>query len=364
MSIAVITGSAGLVGSESARHFHDKGFDVVGIDNDMRRWFFGDEGSTGWRREELETGLRNYRHHDVDIRDAGAVDRLFARYGSAVAAVIHTAAQPSHEWARRDPVTDFTVNACGTLNLLEGTRKHAPDATFIFTSTNKVYGDTPNALPLVEKETRWEVHEAHPFHRFGIDESMSLDRSRHSLFGASKLAADILTQEYGHTYGLKTGTFRGGCLTGPGHAGVELHGWLAYLVRCALIGKPFTVYGYKGKQVRDNLHSSDLIAAFWHFHLQPRPGEVYNIGGGRHSHCSLLEAIAQVQEAVGVRLDYMVASQPRPGDHIWWISDVRRFHAHYPQWEYHYDTHRIIREIVEAQRSRGIGHAEESQGPP
>ena len=270
MAVVLITGASGLIGSEATRFFASQGFDVVGVDNDMRRYFFGDEGSTTWRRRMLEESVRGYRHVDADIRDDRAMDRLFASHGDAINLVIHTAAQPSHDWAAREPITDFTVNANGTLILLEMIRRHCPEAPFIFTSTNKVYGDTPNQLPLVELDTRWSVDEAHPFSRHGIDESMSIDSSMHSVFGASKVAADVMVQEYGRYFGLKTACFRGGCLTGPGHSGAELHGFLSYLVKCAVTGRPYTVFGYKGKQVRDNIHSHDLVQAFWHFFRAPQ----------------------------------------------------------------------------------------------
>ena len=357
MSVAIITGSAGLIGSESVKFFHEKGFDVVGVDNNMRKYFFGQDGSTRWNREQLETRLENYRHCDVDIRSAEKIDPLFREYGTDIDLVIHTAAQPSHDWAAKEPVTDFTVNANGTLILLEATRRFCPEAPFLFTSTNKVYGDSPNYLPLVEEETRWELDESHPFHSFGIDESMSIDQSKHSVFGASKVAADVMAQEYGRYFGLKTGTFRGGCLTGPAHSGAELHGFLAYLVRCAVTGRPYTIFGYKGKQVRDNIHSHDLVSAFWHFYQNPRQGEVYNIGGSRHSNCSMLEAIDIVEGISGKRLDYSLSEEARSGDHIWWISDVRKFQSHYPDWSYQYDIERILEEIVEATVEREKGNS-------
>src|SRR6266446_7279652 len=271
MSIAIITGSAGLIGSEAASFLHDKGIIIVGIDNDLRSYFFGTEASTTWKAEELKSRLRNYRHWSIDIRDSGKIFKLFEDLGRDISLIVHAAAQPSHDWAAKEPFTDFTVNANGTLVLLEATRRYCPEAIFILTSTNKVYGDTPNYLPLVEHETRWEVEEWHPYFAHGIDESMTIDQSKHSLFGASKLAADVLTQEYGRYFGIKTGTFRGGCLTGPAHSGAELHGFLAYLVKCAVGGKRYTIYGYKGKQVRDNIHSSDLVNAFWHFFQSPKP---------------------------------------------------------------------------------------------
>lgn len=351
MSVALITGSAGLIGSEAARFFAGLGMDVVGIDNDMRRYFFGDDASTSWNRQALERELKTYEHHTIDIRDHEAVQALFKRYGTAIRVVIHTAAQPSHDWAARDPLTDFTVNANGTLNLLQATREHCPEAPFIFTSTNKVYGDLPNKLPLIEQELRWEIDPAHPYH-MGIAEDMSIDQSKHSLFGASKVAADILVQEYGRYFGMKTASFRGGCLTGPSHSGTQLHGFLAYLMKCTATGKPYTIYGYRGKQVRDNIHSADLIAAFYAFFQAPREGEVYNIGGGRHSNCSMLEAIQICQEITGRQLNYAYSDENRIGDHIWYISDTRKFQEHYPSWSIQRDVPQILKEIYEHNAER------------
>jgi CDP-paratose 2-epimerase len=352
MSVVIVTGSAGLVGSEAARFFHERGYDVAGVDNNLREYFFGKDGSTLWNRDRLARELPRYVHHDFDIRDAGAVEALFARHGKDVAAVIHTAAQPSHDWAAREPFTDFQVNATGTLHMLEACRKHAPEAAFVFTSTNKVYGDTPNRLPLVEKDTRWEVDPSHAYFAHGIDEGMSIDQSKHSLFGASKVAADLLVQEYGRYFGMNTGVFRGGCLTGPAHSGAELHGFLAYLVKCALTGREYTIFGYKGKQVRDNIHSGDLIAAFDRFVEKPRSGAVYNMGGARHSNCSMLEAITAIRDISGRELKYKLSDENRSGDHIWWVSDVRRFQADYPGWEHRYDIDRLLREIVAATAER------------
>ncbi|MEO7318683.1 MAG: NAD-dependent epimerase/dehydratase family protein, partial [Chthoniobacteraceae bacterium] len=329
MSVALVTGSAGLIGSETSRRFHAEGLEIAGIDNDMRAAFFGSEASTAVTRKTLESTLPNYRHADIDIRDFDAVKRLIQSYGTAVKVIVHTAAQPSHDWAAREPHTDFSVNATGTLNLLEAARLYCPEAIFIFTSTNKVYGDTPNRLPLVELEKRWEIDPAHPFYA-GIDETMSIDQTKHSLFGASKVAADILVQEYGRYFGMRTGVFRGGCLTGPAHAGTELHGFLAYLMRCAVMEKPYRVFGYKGKQVRDNIHSHDLVEAFWNFFQNPRAGEVYNLGGSRHSNCSMLEAIEVCEELSGRKLDWSYVEDNRIGDHIWWISDVAKFQSHFP----------------------------------
>jgi CDP-paratose 2-epimerase len=352
MAVCVVSGSAGLIGSESVRRWAAEGYDVIGIDNDMRAQFFGDEASTRWNRERLEKEVERYRHMAIDIRDFSAVDQLFASLGRDIVCVIHTAAQPSHDWAARDPHTDFGVNANGTLNLLEATRRHAPEVPFIFTSTNKVYGDTPNRLPLIEKETRFELDPSHSFAEHGIDETMSIDHTLHSLFGASKVAADILTQEYGRYFGMKTVCFRGGCLTGPAHSGTELHGFLAYLVKCVVTGRPYTIYGYKAKQVRDNIHANDLIDAFWHFFKAPRSAEVYNVGGGRFANVSMIEAIELTKSISGRPFEMEYRPENRVGDHIWWIGSLERFRTHYPHWRPKYDIKTTIREIVEAVRLR------------
>ncbi len=346
MAIAIITGSSGLIGSESAHFFHDKGFEVVGIDNDLRSYFFGKESSTAWNTQRLSKKLKNFSSHSIDIRNQEEIFKLFKKHGTQIKLVVHTAAQPSHDWAAREPFTDFTVNANGTLVLLEATRQFCPEATFIFTSTNKVYGDTPNNLPLVETKLRWEIDSKHPYFQFGIDESMSIDHSKHSLFGASKVAGDILVQEYGRYFEMKTGVFRGGCLTGPMHSGAELHGFLAYLVHCGVNRKSYNIYGYKGKQVRDNIHSYDLVNAFWHFFQSPKTGAVYNIGGSRHSNCSVLEAIEKIEKLTHTPFKYQLLDQARSGDHIWWISDVRRFQSDYPNWSYRYNIDTILEEMV------------------
>jgi CDP-paratose 2-epimerase len=342
VSVAVVTGSAGLVGAATSRHLAAQGFDVIGVDNDMRARLFGADGSTDWMRDGLERELARYQHHALDIRDRGGIFELFERFGSAIELVIHAAAQPSHDWAAEAPSEDFTINANGTLNLLEATRTYCPDAVFIFTSTNKVYGDTPNQLPLEEHATRFELIDTHPFREHGIDESMSIDTSLHSLFGASKLAADVLTQEFGRYFGMRTGVFRAGCITGPAHSATKLHGFLAYLVRCAVTGTPYTVIGYSGKQVRDNIDASDLAAAFWEFSREPRPGAVYNIGGGREASCSVLEAITLIEEVSGRPIERHYDDVHRRGDHIWWISDVRRFRADYPAWQPRQTLHGTI----------------------
>jgi CDP-paratose 2-epimerase len=346
MAIVLVTGSAGLIGSEAARHFAAKGFEVVGIDNDMRAVFFGAEASTAWMRDDLNRTLQHYTHRSVDIRDRDAIDEIFKHYGAEIQLVVHTAAQPSHDWAARDPRMDFGVNATGTLNLLEATRRFCPEAVFIFTSTNKVYGDTPNRLPLVEGETRWEIDPSHPY-QVGIDEHMSIDGCMHSVFGASKVAADLMVQEYGRYFGMKTACFRGGCLTGPQHSGTQLHGFLAYLMKCCVTETPYKVFGYQGKQVRDNIHSYDLIQAFDAFFHAPRSGEVYNIGGGRFSNCSMVEAIALCERISNVKLQWEYIDSNRMGDHIWWIGDLNKFKSHYPNWNLTYNVEGILRESYE-----------------
>ncbi len=344
MGVAVVTGSGGLVGAEASRLFGQRGLDVVGIDNDMRSQFFGKDASTKWQTDVLQR-QSFYTHVNADIRDEAAMQTVFERYGHDIRLVVHCAAQPSHDWAAREPATDFTVNANGTLSLLETTRRHAPDAVFIFASTNKVYGDRPNHLPLVEQETRYELSPEHPWAEHGFPEDMSIDGCLHSLFGASKVAADVLVQEYGRYFGMKTACFRGGCLTGPGHSGAQLHGFLAYLVKCAVTDAPYTVFGYGGKQVRDNIHARDLVEAFWCFFQRPGVGEVFNMGGGRHSNCSMQEAIGIAEQLTGRPMITKYDNQNRTGDHIWWISDVRKFQSMYPEWSYRYDIRAIMQDI-------------------
>jgi CDP-paratose 2-epimerase len=347
MSVAIITGSAGLVGSESVSHFASLGLDVIGIDNGMRAQFFGESASTRWVRERLQNEVPNYTHYEADIRDYTEVSRIFKKYASDIALIIHTAAQPSHDWAATNPFMDFSVNANGTSVMLEATRNYAPDGVFIFTSTNKVYGDTPNSLPLRETDTRWEIDSAHPYYEYGIPESMSIDGTLHSLFGASKVAADVLVQEYGKYFGMKTACFRGGCLTGPNHSATQLHGFLAYLMKCAVTEAPYTIFGYKKKQVRDNIHSADLIRAFHEFFKRPGSGQVYNMGGGRYSNCSMLEGIELCEGITGKPFNTRYVDENRRGDHIWWISDVRRFQEHYPEWKLEYDVPQILQEIYD-----------------
>src|SRR6266705_1510425 len=347
MRSVVVTGSAGLIGSETVKRFAREGFRILGLDNDMRKQFFGAEASTRKTRDELVANVRDYEHHEIDIRDAPAVTELFRHNARTIAAVVHAASQPSHDWAARDPQMDFTVNANGTLNLLEAARNFCPQAPFIFTSTNKVYGDSPNRLPLMELEKRWEIEPSHSYYD-GIREDMSIDCTLHSLFGASKVAADILVQEYGRYFGMPTACFRGGCLTGPAHAGAELHGFLAYLMKCCVIGRPYRVFGYKGKQVRDNIHSFDLVETFAAFIDKPRVAEVYNMGGGRFCNCSMLEAISLCEEISGRKLTWHYEETNRIGDHIWWISDVRKFQSHYPQWKFRFGLREILEQIFRA----------------
>lgn len=349
MSVVLATGSCGLIGSETVSFFSAKGFEIVGIDNNMRKSFFGADGSILWNKKRLQKLYKNYRHYSVDIRNQRKINSIFKKYGKDIALIVHAAAQPSHDWAAGDPKIDFSVNATGTLVLLEATREFCPQAVFIFTSTNKVYGDNPNRLPLIEKEKRFEISSDHKYFN-GIDETMSIDSCLHSVFGASKLAADIMTQEYGRYFGLKTGVFRGGCLTGPTHSGAELHGFLSYLVKCAVTKRRYKIYGYLGKQVRDNIHAFDLVNAFYHYFKDPRRGEVYNIGGGRFANVSILEAIELCEKLTNEKFDYEYIDTNRIGDHIWWISDVSKFKTHYPAWHYKYGIEDTIKEIYEAQK--------------
>lgn len=341
----LVTGSAGLIGSEAVEFFDDLGFDIHGVDNNMRADFFGPGGDTTWNRQRLEATCQRYTHHDADIRDRAAVDALVER--GRFDLVIHAAAQPSHDLAASRPFDDFDVNATGTLNLLEASRRHTPEAVFITVSTNKVYGDNPNHVPLVELETRWDY--ADPAMSQGIDETMSIDGCLHSLFGASKVAADVLTQEYGRYFGLRTGTFRGGCLTGPHHSGVELHGFLSYLVHTALREGSYTIFGYKGKQVRDQIHSADVVSAFWAFAQDPRPGEVYNLGGGKANAASLLECVELVAEASGGKRPVLTYDDTnRVGDHICYYTDMAKFRGHFPTWHQQYSLDAIVEEMVAA----------------
>jgi len=352
MSVTVVTGASGLIGSEAAVYFGRLGLEVVGIDNNMREVFFGPDGSTQTNKARVQAAIgKGYVHHDVDVRDRTGIEQIFNRYGQAIELVIHAAAQPSHDWAAREPYTDFDINAVGTLNVLEATRLNAPEAAFIFTSTNKVYGDRPNSLPLVELDTRWEIEAGHTYWD-GIREEMPIDACLHSLFGTSKVAADVLVQEYGRYFGMRSACFRGGTLTGPHHSAAELHGFLAYVMRCVMTGRRYTIFGYKGKQVRDAIHSEDLVRAFHEFFTAPRIAEVYNIGGGRFSNASVIEAIRLSEEIVGEKLEWTYAEGNRIGDHIWWIGDNGRFASHYPDWNLEYDVPRILEEIYTTNQER------------
>ena len=352
MNKVLITGSNGLIGSAAVSFFAPKADLIIGLDNNMRKHFFGNDGDTKWRELKLKNKFKNFISHNLDVRDYRGLKQVFRKYNSDIDLVIHTAAQPSHDWALTDPILDFEINANGTLNLLQLTKLYSKDAVFIFTSTNKVYGDTPNQLPFIELENRWELDSKHDFFKNGINETMSIDNSTHSIFGASKVAADIMTQEYGKYFGIKTGTFRAGCLTGPFHSGVELHGFLSYLIKCAVSDITYTINGYKGKQVRDNLHSFDLVNMFWHFFKNPRVGEVYNVGGSRYSNCSLLEAIEKVQKITNKTLPTKYNDKHRKGDHIWWISDISKFKKHYPKWNFKYTLEKTILEIFSEMTNR------------
>ena len=341
--IALVTGSQGLVGSESVKFLINKGLNVIGIDNDSRKYFFGKEASTENVKKEL-LKYKQYKHKSIDIRSYNGLEKIFKEYGKNIILIIHAAAQPSHDWAIKEPHTDFNINAVGTLNLLELTKIYSNQAVFIQVSTNKVYGDTPNRLPLKETQTRYEIDTSHNYYN-GIDETMSIDNSTHSLFGVSKCAGDLLAQEYGRNIGLKTGIFRAGCITGPNHAGAELHGFLNYLVKANIEKIPYTIYGYKGKQVRDNIHSYDLVNCFWHFYELPKNGEVYNIGGGRDNSCSILEAIKIIENYTKVQMNYNIKEQNRIGDHQWYISNISKLYTHF-DWKIKYTLKETIEEIV------------------
>jgi len=347
MSIVLITGSCGLVGSESVKFFASKGFDVIGIDNNFREKFFGKEGDTKWVKNNLINFYKNYTHKNIDIRNYTALQKIFKKYKKNIKLIIHSAAQPSHDWAKKKPFTDFNINALGTLNLLNLTKKYSYNAPFIFMSTNKVYGDNPNLIPLRELSTRWEVSNRHKYFK-GINESMSLDNCVHSFFGASKSYADLIVQEYGKNVGLKTVCFRAGCITGPNHSGAKLHGFLSYLVKSSLKRKTYSIFGYKGKQVRDNIHSYDLIKCFWNFFKNPKKGEVYNIGGGRKSNCSVIEALNHVESLANIKVKRIYHKVNRVGDHIWYVSDTKKFKKHYPNWKQKYGTKKIIKELIDS----------------
>jgi len=349
----LVTGSSGLIGSEAVEHFDRQGHEVFGVDNNMRRVFFGSAGDTLWNLERLKNACKRFTHAALDIRDRRAIDELFASQRFDL--IVHCAAQPSHDKAQDIPLLDFEVNALGTVNLLEATRQHCREAVFVFLSTNKVYGDAPNEIPMKELETRYDYARAEDYD--GIDETCRIDRTLHSLFGASKAAADLVAQEYGRYFNMKVGVFRGGCLTGPSHSGVELHGFLSYLVKVTLSDGRYSVYGYKGKQVRDNIHSHDVVQAIEEFAANPRPGEVYNMGGGRGNSISMLEAIARIEQLTGRKLDWHYVEEARKGDHICYISNLRKFQTHYPKWKITRSLDAILEEMVAAQRTQQIHSA-------
>jgi len=346
MSVVLITGSSGLVGSESVNFFSDKGFDVVGIDNNLRKFFFGNDGSTSWIKNSLIKRNKNFTHYNIDIRNYKALEKVFKKYKKKISLIIHCAAQPSHDYGKDYPIIDFDVNAKGTLNLLELTKKYSYDSSFIFMSTNKVYGDNPNKLKLKEKNLRWELNKQDQYYK-GIDEKFSIDHCTHSFFGASKVYADLIVQEYGKNIGLNTVCFRGGCITGPNHSGAKLHGFLSYLTKLSLKNKKYSIIGYKGKQVRDNLHSNDLVNCFWEYYKKPRKGEVYNIGGGRFSNCSIIEALELIEKLRKIEIKKEFLKTPRVGDHIWYISNLNKFKKHFPKWTQKYNTKKIIEELIE-----------------
>jgi CDP-paratose 2-epimerase len=344
----LVTGSSGLIGSEAVLHFERQGHEVVGLDNNMRRVFFGPAGDTLWNLHRLQTSTERFTHFDVDIRDRKAIDELFST--TRFDLVIHCAAQPSHDKARDIALLDFEVNALGTANLLEATRQHSRDAVFIFMSTNKVYGDAPNEVPVKELEKRYDYARREDFN--GISETCRIDRTLHSLFGASKAAADIMAQEYGRYFNMNVGVFRGGCLTGPSHSGVELHGFLSYLVKVTVTGGNYSIFGYKGKQVRDNIHSYDVIRMFEEYATNPKPGEVYNLGGGRENSVSMLEAISAIEQMAGRKLNWKYVEEARKGDHICYISDLSKFKRDYPKWRLTRSLENILEEMVKTEQAR------------
>ena len=347
MSIALITGSCGLVGSESVDFFSNKGFEIIGIDNNLRQHFFGKDASVIWQKKKLIRTYKKYKHFNTDIRNYNGLKKIFKKFKKNIKIIIHCAAQPSHDYGKKFPVIDFNVNATGTLNLLELTKIYCPNAIFIFMSTNKVYGDNPNKLNIIEKSKRWELKKNNQYYR-GIDENFSIDDCTHSFFGVSKTYADLIVQEYGKNVGLKTVCFRGGCITGPNHSGAKLHGFLSYLVKLSLKKKKYSIIGYKGKQVRDNIHSYDLVNCFWEFYKKPRKGAIYNIGGGRYSNCSIIEALEMVEKLSNTKIKKEYINKSRTGDHIWYISDLRKFKKDYPNWKQKYNTKTIIEELIDS----------------
>ncbi len=350
MKYVIITGSSGLVGSEAVNFFIKKNYKVIAIDNNMRKYFFGKNADTNWQKKiQIKKFKKRIFHYTVDIRNYNKIIDIFFKYKNKIKCIIHAAAQPSHDWAYKEPILDFDINAKSTLNLLECTKKFCPKATFIYVSTNKVYGDTPNKLNIVEKKYRYEIRDKK--FRKGINENLSIDKSTHSLFGVSKCSADLLVQEYGKNLKLKTGIFRAGCITGPKHSGAELHGFLNYLVKCNIRQIKYNIFGYKGKQVRDNIHSYDLVNAFWHFHLKPKKGEVYNIGGSSKNSCSILEAIKLIEIMTKKKMIYSFKQKNRIGDHICYISDISKLKKHYPEWKIKYSLKEIIKQIIKEIRN-------------
>jgi CDP-paratose 2-epimerase len=345
MSLALITGSCGLVGSESAFFFSKKKFKIIGIDNNSRKLFFGKDGDTSWVKNKIKKEIKNYSHFNVNITNFKSLKKIFKKYKSQISIIIHAAAQPSHDWAKNEPFMDFDINAKGTLNLLELTKQYCPNTPFIFMSTNKVYGDNPNILPLIEKKYRWEIKKNHRY-KSGIDETMSIDRCTHSFFGTSKAYADLIVQEYGKNLGLKTACFRAGCITGPNHSGAKLHGFLSYLVKTTLTKKKYSMIGYKGKQVRDNIHSNDLVQCFWEFYKKPRKGEIYNVGGCRFSNCSIIEALNYIEKKANIKIKKKLIKKNRVGDHIWYISSMKKFKKHYPNWKQKFTTKKILDQLI------------------
>ena len=344
MSIVLITGSCGLVGSESVEFFYKKGFVILGIDNNSRKEFFGETASINWKKNELIKKYKYYRHFNLDIRKYKPLERIFKKYKNKISLIIHAAAQPSHDYAKTKINLDFEINAIGTLNLLELTKKYCFKVPFIFMSTNKVYGDNPNKLSLIEKKKRWEVNNRKYWN--GIDENFSIDNCTHSFFGVSKSYGDLLVQEYGKNIGLKTVTFRAGCITGSNHSGAKLHGFLSFLVKSCLKNKKYSIIGHKGKQVRDNIHSLDLINCFWEFYKKPTSGEIYNIGGGRYSNCSILEAIEIIEKELNIKIKKKFVKKSRVGDHIWYISNNKKFMKKYPKWKQKFNIRRIILDLI------------------
>jgi len=346
MSIAIITGSGGLIGAESVKFFSKKFKNIIGIDNDSRKYFFGKSASVITNINSLKKNIKNYNHKYIDIRNIKKIEKIFKQYKKKIKFIIHCAAQPSHDWAAKEPLTDFSINATGTINILENMRKYAPNAKLACWSTNKVYGDRPNTLPLIEMGNRYEISKKHKYFLNGIDEKMSVDDAKHSLFGASKLSADIYCQEYNKYFNLKIGVFRGGCLTGPLHRGAELHGFLSYLIKATKEKKTYYIFGYKGKQVRDNIHSEDVVQALWEFYKTKNNSGVYNIGGGRLNSCSILEAINILEKKHKIKTKYKMTKKNRSGDHIWYISDNSKFKKKHKNWKIKRNLNSIISEIV------------------